>query len=57
MLFIGFSMEEAARFDPAGAELWKDGLADDELIINRETARLLKVDTGDTLSVAAFERG
>lgn len=54
MLFIGFSMEEAARFDPAGAELWQSGLADDELIINRETARLLKVETGDTLSITVL---
>ncbi|MGM0883565.1 MAG: ABC transporter permease [Bacillota bacterium] len=55
MLFMGFSMEEAARFDPAGPELWKDGLADDELIINRETARLLQVDIGDVLSVVTSE--
>lgn len=54
MLFMGFSMEDAARLDQAGAELWKDELADDELIINRETAKLLEVDVGDTLSVTTF---
>jgi putative ABC transport system permease protein len=52
ILFIGFPMEEAVSFDPVGNALWREELADDELIINRETANLLDVQTGDVLAVA-----
>ncbi|NIK77889.1 ABC-type lipoprotein release transport system permease subunit [Paenibacillus castaneae] len=51
MLLLGFSLETAAKFDPKGAELWNRGLADDELIINRETAGLLQVQIGDTVTI------
>lgn len=52
MLFMGFSMEEAARFDPAFEDLWTNGLTDDELIINRDIALLLHVEIGDMLKVS-----
>lgn len=53
ILFMGFSMEKAVSFDLAGASLWRAGLADDELIINREIAKLLQVEAGDTVAVTA----
>ncbi|MGI2293887.1 ABC transporter permease [Paenibacillus sp. GXUN7292] len=51
MLLLGFSMKEAALFDPARAQLWEKGLGDDELILNDETASLLQVKQGDTVNV------
>jgi len=52
-LLMGFSFEAAAELDPEGTTLWNAGLADDELIINEQTAELLGVAVGDTLTVAA----
>lgn len=52
-LLMGFSMETATELDPEGAALWNAELSDDELIINEQTASLLGVVVGDTVTVAA----
>jgi len=51
-LLMGFSMEAAAELDPEGASLWNAGLADDELIVGEQTAELLGVAAGDTVTAA-----
>lgn len=51
ILLFGFPLEDAAKFDPAGAELWMSGLTDDELIMNREIAEILGVGIGDMVTI------
>ncbi len=51
LLLMGFSMEEAASFDGDRAALWNNGLEDDELILDIETAKLLEVKQGDVVKL------
>ncbi|GKU78199.1 ABC transporter permease [Paenibacillus sp. L3-i20] len=48
---LGFQMDDAALLDYEKATLWSNGLEDNELIINTEIAKLLKVEEGETVTV------
>lgn len=50
-LILGYSMEQAAKFDPAREALWSRGIGDDEVILNEETASRLGLAAGDAMEL------
>jgi len=51
LLLIGFSPDAAAELEQERKELWTAGLGADELIINKNLAKLLDVSVGDAVTV------
>lgn len=52
-LILGYSMERAAKFDPASETLWSRGIGDEEVILNEETASRLGLAAGDAMELIA----